>query len=406
MTGIGVFAAVVLLFALVSGRLRGSPVSPPLVFAAAGALAALVGGANLTLESLGGTAEEAILTVAELALALVLFADAASIGLRQVAGRSGLPGRLLTIGLPLTIAAGALAATGLLGDLDTWECVLVAALLAPTDAALARPVMQDPRVPKRVREALDVEAGLNDGICVPVVTFAVAGVVSVAGTPETSLAHEALKTLVGGTLVGLGAGWLGGRLVRAARARGAMDEDAEPLVVAALAVATFYAADSWGASGFIAAYIAGLVAASSLGERRHSLLRFTEQDGALLAYAVFFIFGILAESALAHVTWSEALYALLSLTVIRMVPVALALTGSGLRPPTVAFMGWFGPRGIASIALMFVVLAKDVEIPGIKTVGITVVMTVALSIVLHGLSAPWLTARYGRWVTRANRASG
>jgi NhaP-type Na+/H+ or K+/H+ antiporter len=164
--------------------------------------------------------------------------------------------------------------------------------------------------------------------------------------------------------------------------------------LAALALVSFFAADAIGASGFIAAFVAGLVAAAPLGDRRRGLTEFMEQDGQLLSFAVFYIFGILAAGLLDDLTWAVAGYAVLSLTVVRMVPVALALIGSGLRPPAIAFMGWFGPRGIASIALLFVVIGEEHGLPGLGTIETTVVATVFLSIVAHAVSAPPLIARY------------
>ena len=398
MTGLGVFAAVLLVFTLLSKRLGGTAVSPAMVFALSGLLLGVAGGADIRPSELEGDAREAVLLLAELALALVLFADAAKLGLRRLRSDSQLPDRLLGIGLPLTIAAGVLAALVLFGQLDIWEMVLLAALLAPTDAALAAPVVSDRRVPARVRDALDVEAGLNDGGVVPVVFFALAATVAVEGSPEHGLAHEALVIIGGGVVVGAVAGALGGRVMAAAIRRRTVAPAYEQMALAALAVVTFFAADAIGASGFIAAFVAGLLAAAPLGDRRERLTEFMEQDGQILSFAVFFIFGVLAASVLDDLTWTIAGYAVLSLTIIRTVPVVLAMVGSGLKPPTLAFMGWFGPRGIASIALLFVVISEEHGLPGLATIETTVVATVLLSIVVHGVSAPSLVARYSRYV--------
>lgn len=392
-----IFATLLLAFVLVSRRLEGSPVSPALVFAAGGVVTGLAGGAELNPRDLAGTSGEVVRVVAELALALVLFAGASSIGLRRAAAERRLPDRLLGVGLPLTILAGTLAAVLLLGGLEFWLCVLVAALLAPTDAALAAPVVTDERVPGPVRRSLDIEAGLNDGVCVPVVTFALAAAVSVEGSPTTALWREALVTIGGGVLVGAIAGWGGGALLGLAERRDSMAADARPFAAAALALATFFIADEVGASGFIAAFVAGLVAARALGERQRSLVRFSERDGALLSFAVFFAFGILAAGVLGDVSAAEVLYAVLSLTLVRMAPVALALAATGLRHPSFAFMGWFGPRGIATIALLLVAVGEEPDLAGLDVVIRTVTATVLLSIVLHGVSAPALVARYGAW---------
>jgi NhaP-type Na+/H+ or K+/H+ antiporter len=407
MTGVGLFAAVLLLYTLVSKRLAGTAVSPALVFALSGLAVGVAGGADIEPHALKSGAQEAVLLVAELALALLLFADAASLGLRRLRAESSLPDRLLGIGLPLTIAAGVLGALALFGQLDVWETLLLAALLGPTDAALAAPVVSDRRIPARVRTALDAEAGLNDGVCVPIVTFALAATVAQEGSPAHGLAHEALVIIGGGLVVGVVAGAAGGRLVALAIARRTLAPAYEQMGLAALALISFFAADAIGASGFIAAFVAGLVAAAPLGDRRRRLTEFMEQDGQLLSFAVFYIFGILAAGLLDDVTWAVAGYAVLSLTVVRMVPVALALIGSGLRPPTIAFMGWFGPRGIASIALLFVVIGEEHGLPGLGTIETTVVATVFLSIVLHAVSAPPLIRRYAATLRdRASSGSG
>jgi NhaP-type Na+/H+ or K+/H+ antiporter len=398
MTGVGVFAAILLGFTLLSKRLAGSVVSPAMVFAVSGLVLGVAGGADVEPHELESGALEAVLLLANLALALLLFAGAATLGLRRLRSDSSLPDRLLGIGLPLTIGAGMLAALALFGKLDIWEMVLLAGLLAPTDAALAAPVVNDQRLPGRVRTGLDVEAGLNDGGSVPVVLFSLAAAVAVEGSPEHSLAHEALVIIGGGVVVGALAGALGGRLVAAAMERHTVATGYEQMALAALAVVTFFAADAIGASGFIAAFVAGLLAAAPLGDRRGRLTEFMDQDGQILSFAVFFVFGILAASLLDDVTWAVVGYAVLSLTVVRMVPVGLALLGTRLRPPTLGFMGWFGPRGIASVALLFVVIGEEHGLPGLATIETTVVATVLVSIIVHGVSAPWLVARYARYV--------
>jgi len=397
MTGLGLFAALLLSYTLLSKRLAGTAVSAAMVFALGGLAVGAAGGADIKPHELKAGQQEAVLLVAEIALALVLFADAATLGLRRLRDDSGLPDRLLGIGLPITIGMGVLVGLALLGDLDIWEVLLLGALLAPTDAALAAPVVADRRVPRRVRNGLDVEAGLNDGVCVPVVMFALAAAVAMEGSPERGLAHEGLVIIGGGILVGAIAGAVGGRLVALAMARGTVAAAYEQMALVALAIATFFAADAIGASGFIAAFVAGLLAAAPLGDKRKRLTEFMEEDGELLSFAVFYVFGILAASVLDQLTWEVAGYAVLSLTLARMVPVALAVMGTGLRPPTVAFMGWFGPRGIASIALLFVVISEEPGLPGLETIETTVVATVLLSIVLHGVSAAPLVARYAAW---------
>ena len=213
MTGAALFAAVLLAYTLLSRRLDGTVISPAMVFALGGLAVGVAGGADVKPHELEAGQQEAVLLAAEIALALVLFAGADKLGLRRLRDDSSLPDRLLGFGLPVTIGLGVLAGLALLGQLDIWEALLLGALLAPTDAALAAPVVTDGRVPERVRDGLDVEAGLNDGVCVPVVMFALAAAVAVEGSPEHSLIHEGLVIIGGGVVVGALAGALGGRLV-------------------------------------------------------------------------------------------------------------------------------------------------------------------------------------------------
>jgi len=401
-TALGIFAAVVLLYGLFSRRLAGSGLTPPLAVVLAGLLLGLVGLSELSPADVGGGGRgELLLTLAELGLALVLFADASAIGLPGVRRDPALAGRLLGLGLPLTILLGAGAALLVLPELDGWEALALGGLLAPTDAALAAGVVSDRRLPSRIRRGLNIEAGLNDGVSVPVVTFAVAGAVAAEGVgPERGLLTEALVIVGGGLAVGLALGWAGGRLLAASRKRGWMTERFERLAISALATGTFVAADKVGASGFIAAFVAGLVAGPLLGTLRGRLLQFSQEEGQLLTLAVFFGFGIFAGGIVDDLTWQAGVYTLLSLTLVRMAPVALALAASGLRAPTVAFIGWFGPRGIASIALMLVIIADEPDLAALGTLVTAVTLTVVVSTVVHGVSAPALSARYGRFAAR------
>jgi len=399
MVAAAVFSSLLLAYTLVSRRLEGGPVSAALVFSAGGVITGLAGGADLSPHDLSSTAGDAVRILAELALALILFADASTIGLRRARSEQKLPDRLLGIGLPLTIGAGVLAALALLGGLEIWLCVLLAALLAPTDAALAAAVVSDERVPGRVRRGLDIEAGLNDGVCVPVVVFALAAAVATEGSPDTTLVHEALVTIVGGTVVGVITGSLGGRLLALANRHGTIADDAAPFAVAALAFATFFAADIVGASGFIAAFVGGLFAARWLGEHRAALVQFTERDGTLLSLTVFFAFGIVGAGVLGDLTAAEAAYAVLSLTVVRMLPVALVMLRTGFAPASMLYIGWFGPRGLASI--VFATVVVEDAVPGATKLIDVVLITVAISMVVHGVTAAWGAGRYATWFEAA-----
>jgi sodium/hydrogen antiporter len=400
MPELAVFGVLLVLFGLVSRRLDGTPVTAPMVFTGTGLLVGALGGdLGVAIEEGGGEnveITETVRHVAEIALVLLLFTDAARIDIRVLRERSGLPLRLLTVGLPLSIALGALVALGLLsGELDLWEACLVGAILAPTDAALGAVVVSSPKLPVRLRQALGVEAGLNDGLSVPFFTvFAILAAESALG--DASFLEIAFEKIVYGALLGAALGGLGGVLVRRAARLDWTLRAFQQLAVLALAVLAWWTAEEVGGSGLVAAFVGGLV--FGLGARRVAgkAIGFSEDLGQLLSLLVFFALGVIAVQVFPEATWEMGLYALLSLTAIRMLPVAAALAGSGLRPWTVAYLGWFGPRGLASILLALILLVEYPGVPGGGTVFVVVVLTVLASVFLHGATAAPLTDRYAR----------
>jgi sodium/hydrogen antiporter len=383
MTGLAVLAAVVLAYSLVSRRLDLSAISAPMVFVAAGIVA---GPDVLDLVSLDATHGTAF-HVAELTLALLLFADAARVDPRSLRGDADLPGRLLGIGMPLTILLGMAAGAVLLTELEFWEAAIVAAVLAPTDAALGQAVVTSRAVPARIRQALTVESGLNDGLSVPFLALSLAIAVDQTVPAASDWLGFAVEQIGWGALIGAAVGGGGAWLVE----RSAERELTTPLFrqfgVLALAVLAFVLADEAGGNGFIAAFVGGLAAGRVGGTSGARAVEFTEEEGQLLSLAVFFVFGTVAISFLDAADLGIVLYAVLSLTLVRMVPVAVAVRGMGFRPVTVAFMGWFGPRGLASIILALVVAEEEPELPALGVILATMTVTVLASVVLHGLTA-------------------
>jgi NhaP-type Na+/H+ or K+/H+ antiporter len=394
MVVLGLLACLIFGFGLLSRRLEGTVVSAAMVFVAAGLVAALTGLVDLgaATHSRPEASREAVFLVAELALVLLLFTDAARIDPRHLR-RNALPLRLLGIGLPLTIGLGTLLALLLLSNLDPWECAIVAAVLAPTDAALGQAVVSSPLVPLRIREGLNVESGLNDGGSVPFLMLFIALAASHEGLDD-GWVQFAAEQIGYGTLIGVAVGVAGGVALRRASERGWTTVVFERLALAALAIVAWYAAGEAGGNGFIAAFVGGGAAGMAAGSLRERVLDFAEEEGQLLNLAVFFIFGVFAAEALGDATWEMAAYAVLSLTVIRMLPVAVAVIGLGLRPATVAFLGWFGPRGLASIILALVVIEEEPGLSGNGEIFLVMTVTVLLSVVAHGVSAAPLTRRY------------
>lgn len=390
-----VLATVVFAFGLVSRRLEGTVLTAPLVFVAAGVI---LGPAGLGIAEFA-LDEHSVLLLGEIALAVVLFTDAARTDLSALRQNEALPLRLLGVGTPLTIALGTAIAALLLTDLTFWEAAIVGTVLAPTDAALGEPVVSNPRVPARLRQALNVESGLNDGLSVPFLAL----FLTLAEAEEEHLSASAwirfaLEQVGFGALVGVGVGLVGGLLVSRSARREWMTASFQRLALLALALIAWALADTIGGNGFIAAFVGGLVVGPTVKRVGERLIRFTEAEGQLLNLSVFFIFGVLVAGLLQSLSWTIVLYALLSLTVIRMLPVAISLLGTGLHGVSVLFAGWFGPRGLASVVLGLVVLEEAPLLPGRDEIELVVTLTVLLSVLLHGVTAAPLSAAYARKV--------
>jgi NhaP-type Na+/H+ or K+/H+ antiporter len=398
---IAVFSVCVIVWALVSARLQRWDVSAPIAFVVLGVVVTHGPTAIIHLNLHSST----IRTLAEFTLALVLFSDASRVNARALRADMGLPTRLLGVGLPLTIGAGAALAVGLFPGAGLWVAAAIAAMVAPTDAALGASIMSDERVPAGVRRVLNVESGLNDGIATPFVNLFLAGAATAEAAHTTTSPVGALLDLLGGAGIGLGIGVIGAVLFGLARKHHWSSPAYRPLSVLALALFSYSAAVLAGANGFVAAFVGGIAFGTALPDRnngeRDGLTEFSEQAGSLMSLIVWFIFGaVMLVPGLQGADWRDLVFALLALTAIRMISVAIALTGSGLDRATVSFVGWFGPRGLASV--VFGLLAVDLLAPadaGIVLPAVTV--TIALSVLLHGVTAGPLAARYGTYaVTR------
>jgi len=382
-------------FAVVSRRLEGTPVTPAIIFVGIGLL---VGTQALDLVSAPPTGETVKL-LAEATLTVVLFADASRIDLRTLRREYKVPARLLGLGLPLTIALGALVAAALFGALSVPEALVLAVLLAPTDAALGQAVVTEPRLPSRIRQGLNVESGLNDGICVPLLFIVLA--IAEADAGDFSAAH-AVRLVVEEIGWGIAGGLAAGIVVALAVTYGSryklIDSTWLQILPAAGAALSYGLAAPLGGSGFIAAFVAGMTfAALRRPAQQAELTFFTDELGEVLNGVTLLVFGaVLLGPALSDLDWRIGLYAVASLTVIRMLPVALAMLGTGARRPTIAFLGWFGPRGLASIVFA-VIVAEEADLPHTTTILLTTYITVGLSVLAHGLTAAPLANRYAAW---------
>ena len=385
-------------FALASGRVERSPLSGPILFVLAGLL---LGPAVLGALALDATIDH-LRVLAEVTLSVVLFSDAANADVDQIRRTRFLPRRLLFVGLPLTILLGLGLALLLLPGLGPIEAALLATALAPTDAALGKPVVVNPAVPPAIRESLNFESGLNDGICVLIIVLLLAAASGEAHAGGT-LGHILLTVVeeIGiGVLVGALIAIPGALLVGRATAAGWIAPGWTGVPAMALAVACFALAQGIGGSGFIACFVGGLAFGARRPDR-HALLRAAEGTGDVLSLLTWVVFGALVLVAVAPaVTPPVVLYALLSLTLARMLPVWLCLRGTATGAADRLFIGWFGPRGLASI--VFGVLILSADLPGSDTLAATIACTVLLSVIAHGASAgPLIRALAPRWAAAA-----
>ena len=397
-------ALILLGFAAISGRIDGTSLTGPMVFTAAGLV---VGVEALGFVDPAATGIE-VKTLAEATLAVVLFSDASRIDLTALRRTLGIPARLLGIGLPLTILAGFVGGIALLGDLAWPEALVLAVILAPTDAALGQVVVTSPRLPVRIRQSLNVEAGLNDGICVPLFFIALAVALAEDGAIGDGAAAELVLEKIGyGVLGGVIAGVAAAVVVIHAGGRRFIDATWLQVVPLAGALLGYGLAEAIGGSGFIAAFVGGMAFGGLRRHRGGDVSYLMEQTGAVLAAVTFIVFGaILLGPALRELTWQIALYAVLSLTLVRMVPVAIAMLGTSARRPTVGFLGWFGPRGAASIVFALLLLEEESALPNQDVILTTAFVTVALSVLAHGASAAPLATRYATWLdARSARSS-
>jgi sodium/hydrogen antiporter len=390
---LAIVAVLVFGWGTLSARLERFDVTAPITFVLAGLLLT-----HWPLAFLSVTpSKELIKTLAEFTLALVLFSDASRVGLHELRADSGLYLRLLGVALPLTIALGTVLALALAGT-GIWLALLVGAALAPTDAALGAGMMANPLVPARIRRLINVESGLNDGIATPFVSVALAG--AAGGHAAGHGPAAAVAELAVGVLVGVAVGGVGGLLVNAARRRGWAAEGFGGAAVLGLAVCAYASAVAVSGNGFIAAFVAGLAFGSAGGRRGEPLVPFVEETGALVSLLVWLAFGAVElVPAVESLTWQMVLYAILSLTVVRMVPVLAALTGARLDWATSLLVAWFGPRGLASVVFALLAL-EELGRPAAGRAVAVITVTVVLSIVAHGATAEPLARRYANRLAR------
>ena len=399
---IAIVLAGIVVFASISRRLEASIFTLPMVFTAFGWL---IGQGGVQLVPMQAE-HEVIQIIAEITLVLVLFSDASRVKLRELINNYAIPARMLLIGMPLTILLGTLVAHWVSPEASWMVALLVAAILAPTDAALGQAVVTSPKVPLRLRQGINVESGLNDGLALPVVMIAaiasadMAGI-KVEGVPDNVFVFALMQVGLG-PLIGVAMGYALARILNTSIDAQFITTSCQGIYFLVSAFLAFVTAEWAGGNGLIAAFVGGLVFGNTLRCSTEFIDEFMEGEGQLLTILTFLIFGaVMVPLGIEHASWKTLILALLFLSVIRMLPIWLSMTGSGFSSYEKLFLGWFGPRGLASILFALLILERF-EIPGGDEILACVVLTVILSIVLHGITANPMAARF----VRANDQTG
>jgi len=384
---------VILGYGLFSRLLGKYNISGPMVFTGVGILLSplILGGKPIHVNA------EAVQVIAEITLIIVLFSDAAALNLTQLQANWRLPTRLLFVALPITIVLAVLTGLWFFPEEETLYVVLLALILAPTDAALGKIVVSDERIPSTVRNTINVESGLNDGIVFPVLLTVLAMIASNSDTAQSGWMGYIAQQIFVGAVAGAFAGWAGATLMVKALKKGWMEHQYSNLAPIALAIFSFYFAEHFGGNGYIAAFFSGLFLGNTSEVLREHVEGFAESEGEFLIMVSFLVFGLVfIPMTIGYWDLKALAFALLSLTVLRMLPVALGFGFFKIDLATRLFYGWFGPRGIASILYILVIVGELGDIKGHEPVFAVASLTIFLSIILHGLSAQPLAVLYAK----------
>ena len=388
-TGLLMLAMFTVCYTLLAKTLSNGILTAPILFIGFGFFMAQTGLMPLA------EAEHLLHLVAELALIILLFLDAAQINLQALRKRHQWPLRMLVIGLPLAVIIGTAAAAPFLTSYPLIVAALAAALLAPTDAALGQAVVTNKAVPERVRRALTLESGLNDGLALPVILLFASLTAEVMHQDTTNWLLFGAKQLIFGPLVGGIIGAVGGILFLAAKRRKMTTATIEGIGAIAMAGSAYLAAGMIDGNGFISAFVAGLFFGNVIKGQCAFIYEFTESEGQMLSWGAFFLIGLaLVPEAIAHLDAATLAIILTSLFIVRPLAVWLSLTGTDATPITRIFFGWFGPRGLAT-ALFALLVVDQIDHEIGEQLLILAVNAVWISAVLHGVTAVPLAKWYG-----------
>ena len=399
---IAVMAGLILCYALVARRLALANVTAPMLSVAAGLVFFSASSVDINADF--------VHAMAEVTLVIILFHDASTVRINQLRHDPGIALRLLAIGFPLALLATFLLAGSLLPALGAAGAWLIAAAITPTDAGLGAPTVLNPIVPLRVRRGLNVESGLNDGLATPIVLVALGVLAELEDAPIPGLLGIGVASVLLALVVAIALAWAVAWLLDRSRGRGLSGRRGRQIATLFLPALLFGVAELIGANAFIAAFVGGMVfgAASKTLAEEHETGDLLETAADLLGSVVWFLFGGLLLLVFADgLKWQWLVIAVLALTLLRLIPVALSMIGTGFTWRTVVFLGWFGPRGLATIVFGLLALEElGSSSPFIDDVGGVMAVTVILSVVVHGLSSGPLSQAYGDWVKRTDAPIG
>jgi NhaP-type Na+/H+ or K+/H+ antiporter len=346
--------------------------------------------------------EQVLYLIAEIALIILLFLDASRIDLRQLKKENVWPIRMLLIGLPLSIILGTLAGYMFFPHWPLAMIALVAAVLAPTDAARGEAVVSNKAVPENERQTLTVESGLNDGLALPIILF-LASLLAMSNAPQGDnldwLMFGASQVIMG-IAVGIFMGWSSGRLFLFGESRELISHVFQGIGVLALTGTSYLMATILGGNGFIAAFVSGLAFGNIVKGQCRFIYEFAESEGQILVWAAFIIIGLgLLPDALEQLTLPVVAYILVSLFFVRPLAIYIALIGTKATPITRLFLGWFGPRGLATALFALIVSQKILGDYG-NAVLVIAINAVWMSVLLHGFTASLGAKWYGKYSKR------
>lgn len=384
--------AALAVIALFTRRLERSPVTVPMLCALLGVGFFLTDGVPAKLLA------EDLTVLAEVALAVVLFTDAAHLKLARLNERKAWPTRMLFIGTLLAFGIGTLLFTPLFPDLPIWQIALIAALLAPTDAALGQSIFSNEKIPEHIRDTLTAESGLNDGLALPLIIFLACGAVGF----DHELARDNWYAFAGqqiGLGLGVGAvlGTLGGLASQWSVDKGFAVEDNTSVFALILVAVTYFAADAVGGNSFVAVFASGLCFGRFAKDCADRAKEFLETDGVLLMMIAFFFIGaLMLPEGLSGANWQAVIAVTLSLFLVRPLAVYLSMMGTKTTLRTRLFLGWFGPRGLATALFTLIILADFGDELESKVILSVTMVAFAASTVLHGISAHYADKLWGK----------